>query len=127
MGNKICIDTNIIIDHLRGRSPGADIYEDIIKNKEPYTSEITRFELLCGARNSEESMTIQDCLLGFTIVPFDSPCADMAAKIYRDLKEKGRIIGMRDILIAGTALANRLKMATLNRDEFERVKGLVLY
>ena len=127
MGNPICIDTDIIIDHLRGRDPGADLYERIITQEIPCTTYITKFELLCGARSRKEEHIINECLLGFKILPFDERSSYESARIYRYLKHKGRLIGIRDILIAGTAIANQLPIATKNTNDFKRIKGLVLW
>jgi hypothetical protein len=127
MGNPICVDTDIIIDHLRGRNPGADLYARIIIEEIPCTTYITRFELLCGARSQKEQRIINECLLGFKILPFDERSSYEAAKIYRDLKRKGRLIDVRDILIAGVAIANQMLIATKNINDFKRIKGLVLW
>jgi tRNA(fMet)-specific endonuclease VapC len=42
------------------------------------------------------------------------------------LKPKGRPIGAYDVLIAGTALARGLVVATSNIGEFERISGLLV-
>lgn len=127
MGNRICVDTDIIIDHLRGRNPNADLYARIITEEQPYTTYITKFELLCGVKNRKEESVIKDALLSFTVLPFDGKSSREAAKIYRSLSSKGRLIGMRDILIAGIACANDMPLATRNIREFERVIGLNIW
>ena len=60
------------------------------------------------------------------ILPFDSACAEQAARIYKDLKQKGQLIEAEDLLIGATALHHRLKLATGNLRHFERIEGLVL-
>jgi len=127
MGNPICVDTDIIIDHLMGRNPGADLYAQIVIEEIPCTTYITKFELLCGARSQKEQRIINECLLGFKILPFDEISSHEAAKIYRDLKRKGRLIDVRDILIAGVAIAKQLPIATKNINDFKRIRGLVLW
>jgi len=127
MGNPVCIDTDILIDHLRGRNPGAELYARFIIEGIPYTTYITKFELLCSARSQKEERIISECLLGFKILSFDERSSYEGAKIYRDLKRKGRLIGIRDILIAGIAIANQLPIATKNINDFKRIKGLVLW
>lgn len=127
MGNPVCIDTDIIIDHLRGRFPGAKIFARVVTEDVPYTTSITRFELFCGANNTREKEIIEECLLGFKILPFDESSSNEAARIYRYLKQKGQLIGMRDILISGIAMAYKLIIATNNIKEFRRIKGLSLW
>lgn len=127
MENLVCIDTDIIIDHLRGRLPGAELFARIVIEQIPYTTYITRFELLCGANTTREMEIIEECLLGFKILPFDELSSNEAAGIYRHLKRKGQLIGIRDILIAGIALAHKLHIATKNLKDFRRIKGLSLW
>ncbi len=127
MGDIVCIDTDIIIDHLRGRNPGADLYAQIVMQKVPHTTYITKFELFCGAKIQKEEHIINECLLGVKLLSFDDKSSYEAAKIYRDLKNKGQLIGIRDILIAGISIANSIPLATKNVREFERIKELVLF
>jgi len=59
-----------------------------------------------------------------TILPFNKPANDAAIAITRQLKAKNKLIEVPDIFIGATALANNLKIATLNRKHFERIPGL---
>ena len=127
MENPVCIDTDILIDHLRGRSPGARLFADIVTRHNPYTTCITRFELMCGTSTSKEKEIIEECLLGFKVLPLDESSSDEAARIYVELKKKGQLIGVRDILIAGIAKVNNLRIATRNRKDFGRIKGLTIW
>jgi len=40
------------------------------------------------------------------------------------LTKRNKIIGLKDILIASTALTNNLKISTLNLKDFERIEKL---
>ena len=42
------------------------------------------------------------------------------------MKKKGQIIGIEDVLIAASALANHCRMVTANVRHFSRIKGLVV-
>ena len=127
MEDLVCIDTDILIDHLRVKGPGVKIFEDIIRNKTPFTTNINKFELLCGARDKNEIQIINECLLGITTLPFDQTSTEEAGKIYRDLKKKGKLIGIRDIMIAGIAKANKLTIATRNLKDFKRIPSLKFF
>lgn len=127
MGNPVCVDTDIIIDYLRGKKTESHLYARIVTQEIPCTTYITKFELLCGARTTREETIIREALIGFIILPFDDKSSAEAAKIYRDLSAQGRLIGMSDILIAGIARANSMQLATRNVREFERVHGLKLW
>jgi len=59
-----------------------------------------------------------------TILPFDRRANDVAINIYRQLKHDSKLIELPDLFIGATAVANQLKIATLNKKHFERIVGL---
>ena len=124
MGNQVCVDTDVIIDHLRGNGPGVKAFETIVRTGVPCITSINKFELLCGARDQKEVGIIEQTLAGFVMLPFDEGGCKEASRIYRDLKATGCLIGIRDIMIAGTVVANGLTFATKNIREFGKIKRL---
>lgn len=58
------------------------------------------------------------------MLPFDSECATLAARIRVDLEAAGTPIGPHDTLIAATALRHQATLVTRNVREFARVQGL---
>ncbi|MCF6264668.1 MAG: type II toxin-antitoxin system VapC family toxin [Xanthomonadales bacterium] len=60
------------------------------------------------------------------ILPFEKEAAHFAASIRANLEKKGTPIGACDVLIAGTALANKGILVTNNTKEFSRVSKLKL-
>lgn len=90
---------------------------------------MTLAELLFGARNSRRQQDAQARVAAFLdaplwIVPFDTEAARHYAEIRFALKATP--IGTADLLIAGTARANRLVVVTGNEREFGRVPGLAV-
>jgi len=63
-------------------------------------------------------------LLPMQKLPFDSECADHAARIRATLEAAGNPIGPHDILIAAIALRHGAALITRNVREFSRVPGL---
>ncbi len=61
------------------------------------------------------------------IIPFTNEIAQLAVDIYKDLKLNNQLIEFRNIFIGATALEARLPMATLNKEHFERIKGIDIY
>ena len=57
-------------------------------------------------------------------LPFDSRCADQAARLRSNLDSAGTPIGPHDTLIAATALRHGATLVTRNVREFSRVPGL---
>jgi tRNA(fMet)-specific endonuclease VapC len=58
------------------------------------------------------------------LLPFDSECAALAARLRVDLEALGTPIGPHDTLIAATALRHQATLVTRNVREFSRVPGL---
>lgn len=121
----ICLDTNILIEYWRAKKD-AKHKTKLVALSSHYrfaVSVIAAFELLRGD-NLEEDKFWKDFFAQSSILNMDIDCAEIAGNIYRDLKRKGNLIGMEDILIASIALKYDLKLATDNIKHFERVSGL---
>ena len=67
---------------------------------------------------------IASVLETFPVAPFDVSAALIHAKIWADLATAGQQIGVRDAMIAATALARGHAVMTDNVREFSRVVGL---
>jgi tRNA(fMet)-specific endonuclease VapC len=120
----IVADTDVLIDFLGGREPAAGRVTREIESGNLWTTVITRFELLSGARGSREVRIVSELLNSIKIAPLDVSAADRAALVRRILERKGVGIGMADSLIAGIALRMGAVLLTRNRRHFERVEGL---
>jgi tRNA(fMet)-specific endonuclease VapC len=57
-------------------------------------------------------------------LPFDEAASEAYARIRAQLERGGRPVGPNDLLIAATAVANRLILVTHNTREFGRIEGL---
>ena len=121
-------DTNIIIEFLRGRLPdGLKLLNetDVRLVKIPA---IVEAELLLGARKSSDPVrnerAVEGLICNFEIVPFDSKCAHIYARIRAELESAGMVLGPNDLIIAATALAYDGILATNNVREFKRIPGL---
>jgi predicted nucleic acid-binding protein len=124
----ICLDTNILIAHKRAKTVDKDkteLYRLAVQGYRFAVSSITVYELFRGD-NQDEDRYWKTMFADMDILPFDFACAEQAARIYKDLKEKGLLIEAEDLLIGATALQHRLILATNNRRHFERIEGLQL-
>ena len=122
----IIADTDVLIDFLSDRGPGADKVAAALDEGSLATTVITRFELLAGARDLRRERTILELLDMVPAFNLDPPASDQAARIRRTLEQQGNSIGMADSLIAGIVLYNAGSLLTRNRRHFERVEGLLL-
>lgn len=124
----ICLDTNILIAHKRAKvqdKSKTELYRLSVHGYRFAVSSITVYELLRGD-NQDEDCYWNTMFAGMKILPFDLGCAEQAAKIYKNLKEKGLLIEAEDLLIGATALQHRLTLVSNNRRHFERIEGLLL-
>ena len=62
----------------------------------------------------------------FEIVEMNEATADRYARITRDLRQRGLLIGTNDLWIAAAALAVGFPLVTNNASHFSRVPGLQL-
>lgn len=58
------------------------------------------------------------------VLSFDDRVARVAARLSAELWKQGTGIGVADLFIAATAIANDLPLATLNKKHFARVNDL---
>jgi predicted nucleic acid-binding protein len=86
-----------------------------------YITVVTKFEILIGIPKLKE----MDFLDSFEKLPFDDRSAEVAAEVYRKVKDAGRMISLRDLFIGSICLAYKLPLVTLDRD-FETLKKLGL-
>ena len=131
----ILIDTSVIIDVLNdNKNYKYSLFKKIIEQKIAYGISIyTYVEILQGARNEKEFKLLETYLDSFKIyyLPNKKRIYKNAAKIYYDLRRKGKTIrSMIDILIAETAVMNGLYLLHNDRDfdiMAEVITGLKIY
>ena len=122
MDTKVCLDTDVSIEILKNTTKASKLL-DLTKDSEVYITTISIFELLLRETNLD---AIEKLLLRTAILDFSELSARKAAEIFKDLKIKGQMIPLRDLLIASTAIANNCALATLNIKGFRNVKNLAL-
>lgn len=122
----IVADSDVLIDALRGHSPGVERIALELTTGMLATTSVTAFELLSGARTEEALARVRTLLDALTILPLDESASDRAADVRRSLEGAGSPIGMADYLIAGICLTRSALLLTRNRAHFERVEGLSL-
>ena len=119
----ICLDTNILIDHKRSKQKDITRLYKLSTQYSFAVTSITAYELYRGD-NSAEDIFWSNFFSKVTMLDFTATAAMQAGKIYKDLKSKGLMIDIEDILIAGIAISNNLKLATENRNHLSRIEGL---
>lgn len=124
----ILVDSSLIIDYFRkNKKEKTQLYRLFEIDKRLYISALTVYELLCGAKTPLLYRDTEKILTLFDILEFGTIEASKAAKLYLNLKKENKVVGIIDILIAATANIHKLKIATLNKEHFERIKFVKLF
>lgn len=120
MGRElICLDTGAIIEIFRGNRNVIEKLEYI--NLEPCTTSINVMELLTYSKKSKRDKYFE-FLLELKTMPFDIKAAKVSSDIIRNLKSGGKVIDIRDVMIASICIVNFTPLYTLNRKHFERLR-----
>lgn len=128
---KRILDTNVCIDVLRGRKKVVDQLA-ACRPKDCYISVITEFELLQGAdrappeHREDERAKVLRFVSSLQILPFDSSCARIAARLNAGLLNQGTPISVTDVFIAATGLRHQWTVVTNSTKDFRRFDGLTL-
>ncbi len=121
----IILDTNIIIELLKGNKETKELLEGI--NEEDFAiSIITSMELYYGAINKRELNKIKKFLKSFDLLLIN----EEISKIALDLIEKyskSHGLEIPDALIAATSIYYDVPLLTYNKKDFKYIEGLQLF
>lgn len=127
MADKIIlVDTSVLIDYFRKTDKENAALVAIVKQGYTFCiSSVTEFEIYRGALLGQ--IAFWDKLLQkVAVLSFDKTASRIAVDINAELKRKRNQIEIADLFIAATAVANDLKLATLNKKHFDRIEALSL-
>jgi tRNA(fMet)-specific endonuclease VapC len=127
---KYLLDTTVVSDFARGVQSVLERLKATSK-KQVAISTVTAMEVEYGlqlnsARARKIEPVIRDLLQDVALLSYEKQDAIATAAIRAALTKRGTPIGPYDIMIAGTAVRHGLTMVTSNRDEFNRIDGLLL-
>jgi len=124
---RVLVDTNIIIDHLRGVTEAGAYLKNIERGElEGLISSLSIMELFAAPRFVPEDEEIINEILGiFEVVTITPGIARSAGKL---LGQYRRSHGLEpiDALIAATALASDAVLLTRNEEHFKFIDGLLV-
>lgn len=125
--NRVCIDTDVIIDFLRKKSPGREIFKKCLKQYECYITFVTGFEIYLGMKSDKQRTTFEIISEQLKLLPIDIEAVKKSAEVVKELRKKNQEIGLMDSIIAGICINNNIELETKNVKHFNRVKELELY
>ena len=123
---RILVDTDVLIDYFSGAEPAAEAVARLLAEDRLAVTAVTLFELACGVSTEEQLRDLELLTQAALVVALDGYAALKAGVVYRDLRTRGKLVGMADLLIAGCCLAAGFPLLSRNREHFGRVRGLKL-
>ena len=121
------LDTNVIIEVLRGNNAIITKIEDVGLNN-CFISEITIAELLYGAvrgNNPRNFLDVKRIEEEFEVLAI-RPAYMQYAESRNQLRQKGNPIDHMDLFVASVAIHNNLVLVSHNTKHFARIEGLTL-
>ena len=117
------IDTDVIIDHLRGIPDAQDFLENVMGKSDCFLSTITIAELYVGVREGKERKILDQFINEFQVATIDAKTAQQSG-IYRRDYGKSHGVGLADAIIAATAMIMDLSLVTLNKKHYPMLKKI---
>jgi len=77
-----------------------------------------------GSRRAAREEYVRGVAESYPVFSFDATIAEVHARLWADLANRGALSGAHDLIVAATAVAGAHAVATLNAKEFRRVRGL---
>lgn len=128
MALRLSIDTTFLIDLQRERSAGDDdgAAHRLLKGSpeaELFLSTVALGEFAEGFDRPDHPV-IAAVRNGHTLVPIDEQTALTYARVTRELRRRGELIGTNDLWIGCTSLGLGIPLVTANVAHFQRISGL---
>ena len=123
MPRRFMIDTDVLIEYLRGSDRAAKFLEGL--EGDLIISGMSVAELFSGVKGSEEMDSLDQFMLAFQTIPIDD-CLARQAGLIRQEYHPSHGVGLADALIAATALEEGAELFTFNPRHYPRVKDVSL-
>jgi hypothetical protein len=123
MADQLLLDTDVLIDYLRGREESVAYVEGL--TAQLYISSVTVAELYAGVREGAERVKLDAFIGAFAIVPVEREIA-VKGGLYRRDFGKSHNVGLADALIAATAERKQATLVTLNKKHFPMLNDVTV-
>ena len=124
MSGPILVDTDVLIDFLRGYGPAVSFVN--AHSDRIVLSAVVVAELYAGARGAKddpEQTVLENLLSLFRVVPINNEIARLGG-LYRRDYGPSHGIGLPDALVAATAFLERAELKTLNVKHYPMFEGI---
>ncbi|MBA2734236.1 MAG: type II toxin-antitoxin system VapC family toxin [Acidobacteria bacterium] len=123
MAKQLLIDTDVLIDYLRGQAEAVGYLEGL--TEPPLISAVTVAELYAGVREGEEREALEYFIAAFEIVSVGETIAGIGGLNRRDYG-KSHGVGLADAIIAATAEVKEADLVTLNKKHFPMLVSIIV-
>jgi len=128
--NQVIVDTDILSYYMKRHTNVVKNFDKHIDKYDfVYISRISVIEILGGlkSKNAEKQiLKFKELISKHKIIDTSEISAEFSSNIFAQLHKLGKHSGNYDILIAGTALANKLRLVTNNEKDYENIEGMEL-
>lgn len=127
---RLVLDTNVIIQHLRGKAKESELIAKLQETSNLATTIINSYELYFEAYKSSNTKINLSAAKGFLqsieVLEFDDRSAERAAQVMAKLESSGYLVDPRDVFIGTIAVENGYSVLTANGKHFERIPDLLV-
>jgi tRNA(fMet)-specific endonuclease VapC len=125
LASRPVLDSDVLIDYLRGTGPGRDLVRALIQGVGYRVTAVTAFELALG-RSYRENPRPVHALLAAPLLTLTRKAGLRSGALLGELQRSGETIDVRDAMQAGICLESGTTLVTRNVSHFERIPGLQL-
>ena len=121
MPGRYLIDTDVLIEYLRGSEQAAKFLEGL--DGDLLISAISVAELFSGARGPEELAALDQFMLAFEVIPVDERLARQGGTLRQEY-HTSHGVGLADALIAASAMASGAELLTFNKRHYPMLENV---
>jgi predicted nucleic acid-binding protein len=121
MGTAILVDTDVMVDYLRGHEKAAFYLKG--QADRVILSSIVVAELYAGVDGEAEREMLDDVVSLFRVVAVDAEIGRLGGLLKREYG-KSHGVGLADAILAATARVENAKLATLHVKHYPMLPGL---
>ena len=110
----ILVDSDVLIEHLRGKTAARDWLVDVRQSSGPLAISVVSLTEIAGGMRAPERREVMRLLGSMQRFEVTEQVAWRAVTLMQEYRRSRSGIGLGDYLIAATALTEGLELATLN-------------
>ncbi len=117
------LDTSVIIDAINDKKGRREFLRDLVQQGNILACCPINITEVCAGLRAQEEQNTRNFLDALDLYPLTKPIAEQAGLLKRDYSRKRKTLNLGDVIVAATALHNRLTLLTDNIKDFP-MKGL---